>query len=273
MDLTTLDTSAITDFSQTLIAFLPVLGKALVVLFGGLFLANVLAKLSSRLAERIGLKLLLDRTGLSEGLDRAQITQPPAELLAVIIRRIVQFGAVMYALDTLGFTAAMDLLAQVYSFLPNLVAGLIALVAGAMVAQFAGQLISAGAASAGVEFHAQLGRLARMLLMVITVIFAISQVGFDTSLLKDAFVQELGWITFGIALAFGLGSHYFVRDVLAGYYANQRFQSGDRIQLDEIEGVLAGIGPMNAEIETDQGRVIVPNHRLSAATVRIISST
>ena len=167
----------------------------------------------------------------------------------------------------------MDLLAQVYSFLPNLVAGLIALVAGAMVAQFVGQVVSAGAASAGVEFHAQLGRMARLLLMVVTVIFAISQVGFDTSLLKDAFVQELGWITFGIALAFRLGSHYFVRDILAGYYAHQRFHSGDRIQLDEIEGVLAGIGPMNAEIETSNGRVIVPNHQLSAAKVRIIEST
>lgn len=267
MNGTQLDLSAAT---AALLALLPTLGKAVLALIVGFILARILSRLARQLAERVGLSMLLERTGLAEGMDRAQIKRPPAEILALIVLRIVQFGAVMYALDILGITAAMDLLAAVLAFMPRLMAATFALVAGAMLAQFASQLTQAAVASAGVDFHAQLGRLVRTLMMVVTVIFAIRQLGFETTLLETIFTDSLGWVMAGLALAFGLGGWHVAEDILAGHYARQRFEAGSRIVVDGQEGTLEGIGALNALLTTPDARVILPNRLLTGSAVRVL---
>jgi small-conductance mechanosensitive channel len=254
----------------TVLAFLPTLGKAVLALIIGFILARILSRMAKQLAERVGLSMLIERTGFSEGMDRAQITRPPAEILALIVLRIVQFGAVMYTLDLLGITAAMDLLAAVLAFMPRLMAATFALVAGAMLAQFASQLTQAAVASAGVDFHAQLGRLVRALMMVVTVIFAIRQLGFETALLETIFTDSLGWVMAGLALAFGLGGWRVAEDILAGHYARQRFEPGDRLLVDGQEGTLEGIGALNALLTTADARLILPNRMLTGGAVRVL---
>ncbi|MCB0216932.1 MAG: mechanosensitive ion channel [Caldilineae bacterium] len=266
------DLSFLTDDAralEALLRILPMFAKALVILVAGFMLARLLARLARQTAERIGLSVLLDRTGLSEGLDRAQITRQPAEILASVVRRLVQFGAVMYSLDILGISLARDLLSAVFGFLPALISATVALVAGAMVAQFAGQVVQAGAASAGIDLHAQLGRLVRTLLMMITLIFAIRQLGAETAILESTFVNLLSLSIAGMALAFGLGARDVAADLLAGHYARLRFEPGDRITVDGVTGSLDGIGPLNAQISDAEGRVILPNRRLTGSAVRV----
>ncbi len=257
--------------AEKALAFAPRLVVALLALIAGYFAARFAAGLTRRLAGRIHLGALLQRVGFAGFLARAQPGQGIEDLLAAVVRRLVQVGALLFALDALGIHAAMDLLGAVLGFLPRLVTALVALVAGAWLAQLAGSLAAAAAAGAGLDFHRQLGGTVRSLILVITGILALDQLGVRTELLQGTFLNLLSIAAAGVALAFGLGARDIVADLLAGYYARQRFIPGETLTLGEQEGVLTVIGPLNSELEApgDRGRVVVPNRNLLGSTVLV----
>lgn len=252
-------------------AFAPRLILALLALLAGFFAARFAAGLTRRLAARINLGGLLQRAGIAGFLARAQPGMGVEDLLAAIIRRLVQLGALLFALDALGIHAAMDLLGTLFGYLPRLVTALVALVAGAWLAQLASSLTMAAAAGAGLDFHRQLGGTVRGLILVITTILALDQLGVRTELLQGTFLNLLSIAAAGIALAFGLGSRDILADLLAGYYARQRFYPGETLAVGEREGVLTMVGPLNSELEApgDGGRIVVPNRTLLGTTVLI----
>lgn len=257
--------------TEQALAFAPRLILALVALTAGFFAARFAAGLTRRLAARVNLGGLLQRAGIAGFLARARPGMGVEDLLAGIIRRLVQLGALLFALDALGIHAAMDLLGTLFGYLPRLVTALVALVAGAWLAQLAGSLTAAAAAGTGLDFHRQLGGTVRSLILVVTAILALDQLGVRTELLQGTFLNLLSIAAAGIALAFGLGSRDILADLLAGYYARQRFYPGETLTVGEQEGVLTMVGALNSELEAlgDRGRIVVPNRTLLGTTVLV----
>ncbi|HQZ70754.1 MAG TPA: mechanosensitive ion channel [Anaerolineae bacterium] len=256
---------------QKALAFAPKVLLAFAALVVGFLLARFVAGLTRRIALRMNLGGLLQKVGFASFLARARPGHGIEDLLAAMVRRVVQFGALLFALDALGISAAMDLLAVVFGFLPRMVTAVVALVAGAWMAQLAGSLASAAAAGAGVNFHAQLGQTIRALLLMVTGILALDQLGVKTELLQGTFLNLLSLGAAGMALAFGLGARDILADLLAGYYARQRFLPGETLTVDGREGVLTQIGPLNSELEQtpDRVRVVIPNRTLMGTTVLV----
>jgi small-conductance mechanosensitive channel len=97
----------------------------------------------------------------------------------------------------------------------------------------------------------------------------LEQLGIDAQILITIFTNVITITVAGLALAFGLGGRDVARNVLAGYYAREQYHAGDVIVINGDEGVLEGIGTMNAEIRVGDDILIVPNTRLTNTAVKI----
>jgi hypothetical protein len=62
-----------------------------------------------------------------------------------------------------------------------------------------------------------------------------------------------------------------MRNLLAGFYAKELFEIGQRVNMDGYEGTLEAIGPLKAVIAVPEGRVTVPNSALMEERVTTLS--
>jgi small-conductance mechanosensitive channel len=260
--------NAITDMLARGIAFFPKLLTSLFILLLGWLVARLIATLIRKLAQRIGFDRIIERTGISEGLAKAEIKRSASDLVALLVFWTVFLNFLLIGLESLGLTAAVVPLRNMIAFLPRFLAAMATLVAGILLAQFLGRSTQAAMASMGVEFHHQLGQGVNALLAVMVVIIVLEQLGVDASIMINIFTNVITLAVAGLALAFGLGGRDVARNVLAGFYAREQFAPGDVIIIDGEEGTLEGIGRLNAEIYLDEERLVIPNTRLTEAAVK-----
>ena len=261
--------SAFSDLAARVVAYLPTLLLALVILVVGWAVARLLATLARRLAHRAGLDGVVERGGLAEGLAQAKITRPASDLVALLIFWLVFLVSLLLALETLGWTLAILPLQNLISYLPRVLAAILIVVAGAWLAQALGKVAQAAVASMGVEFHEGIGRVVRGLLLVVTAVLAVEQLGLNLTFLTDALTNLLTIVVAGLALAFGLGGRDVTRNVLAGYYARDQFAPGEGLVVDGEVGTLESIGTVNAQIAIGEEILVIPNTRLTEGTVRV----
>jgi hypothetical protein len=120
---------------------------------------------------------VVNRTGLAEGMSQAKITRPATDLVALLIFCLVFLSFMLMSLENLGWAMAVILLQSFISYLPRLLAVILVLVAGALLVQIVGQAVQATVASMDVEFHEGIGKAVRGLLLVVTAIIAVEQIG------------------------------------------------------------------------------------------------
>lgn len=263
--------TAITNLLLGVVSFVPKLFVSTLILILGHFLSKLIGRAVQRVAERVGLDKMVERTGLAGGLKQANIQSTASGVLGQFIYWIIFLNFLLLALESLGIAAAVEQLRLLIAYLPRLLAALFVFLAGALVAQFLGRASQAAVASMGIEFHQAIGGAVRGLVLIMAVIISIQRLGVDVTILQESFITMLAIVLAGLALAFGLGGRDVARNVLAGYYARDVYQIGDTVMIDGQEGVLIGIGSLNSEVETERGRLIVPNTRLTDDTILIVS--
>jgi small-conductance mechanosensitive channel len=262
--------TALSEFINGVIGYLPTLLLAIAIMVGGWLLARVLSVLTGRLARRIGIDAAVERSGLAEGMAQAQIARSASDLIGLLIFWLVFLSFLPIALEKMGLTIVVVPLQALVSYLPRLLAAILVMIIGSLIAQMLGRGSKAAAISMGVDFHHSVGQLVRGIALVITVIVAVEQLGIDITLLTDTLTNLLTIAIAGLALAFGLGGRDVVRNVLAGYYAREMFSPGDRLLIDSDEGILEGIGTLNAEVSLEEERLVIPNTQLTESKIIVL---
>ncbi len=263
-------TSALTEMLNLVVAFLPRLIGALLVLLVGWLLAWLIRRIARRALARLGFDHLAERAGVTDALTRAGVTTSASHLVGRAIYWLLFLTFLMIAIESLGLTAAATALHALVAYLPHVLGAAIVLVGGALLAQFLGKGTQALAAGSGVEFHAALGRVVQYIVLAMAAILAVDQLGLNTKLLNDVLSNLLTVAGAGLALAFALGSREAVRNLLAGSYAKDLFEIGQTIEVNGHRGTLESIGPLKAVIAAAEGEanITVPNSALIDKTVK-----
>jgi small-conductance mechanosensitive channel len=261
--------SALNNLITGSIGFLPKLLTTVLILLIGWLIARLVASIVQRLAERLHLENLLERTGVNAGFKRAEFKRTGSEIVAALLFWIIFLNFILVGLENLGLEAAIVPLRNLIAFLPRLLAALATFTVGMLLAQFLGRAAQAAMSGMGVDFHEEVGQGVNILLIIMVVIVVLEQLGIDATVLTTVFTNVLTIIVAGLALAFGLGGRDVARKLLAGYYAREQFAPGERIIVDTVEGTLEGIGTLNSELRVGDELIIVPNTRLTDTAVRV----
>ena len=257
------------DLINGVINYLPKLLLGVVILAAGWLIARLLAAMIRKLAHKIGVDSAVVRSGLADDLAQAEIRQSASELIGSLFFWLIFLSSVPLALDHMGLATLISPLQVLVSYLPRLLAAIIVVIVGSLLAQLLGQGTKALAINLGIEFHQGMERTVRTFFLVIAVIVAIQQMGFDVSLLTNSLTNIIAITLAGLALAFGLGGRDIVRNVLAGHYVREYLTLGDHLEVDGVQGTLEGIGTISAEVSVEGERMVIPNTRLTETQIKI----
>lgn len=247
--------------------FLPNLLGALVILLVGWLIAALARKLTATLLGRIGFDALVEKIGLGRLLARTDKTG--SYLVATLVFWFFVLTFLASASESLGLDNISATLTSFVAYLPNVLAALILVVVGTVLAGFVKNVVAVGAENMGLEFGAPLSNLAYAVVLIVIASLAASQLQVQTELVNGlvmiAFIATAG----AIALALGLGTRDIAKQVIAGVYARDLYEPGVELCVGEDSGVLIEVGATTTILQREDGqRIFVPNDKLNEVVVR-----
>jgi small-conductance mechanosensitive channel len=196
-----------------ILAYLPVLLGALVILIVGWIVAKAIKGIIDWLLKVVRFDTLADKAGISEILRKGDLKISAREVVSGIVYWLIIIMVLVMTVDALGLPKASDVLASLFAYVPNVIAALLVLVVAMFLASFVSGIVRTAAGNANLPKPEIFAGISRWAIIIFAATIALEQLGIAPLLVTAAFNIILGGICLALALAFGLGG----KDAAAKY--------------------------------------------------------
>jgi Mechanosensitive ion channel, conserved TM helix len=129
-------TQPLQDAISIFLSYIPQVIGAIAILLVGYIIAKILQAIVGRVLQTIGFDGWMERGGIKQFFDRAEINQTPHSVLGKLVFWFVFIIAVTMATDALGIPQVSAVLGQLIEFIPNIIAAILILILAALLANF-----------------------------------------------------------------------------------------------------------------------------------------
>ena len=252
-----------------ILRLIPNLILALVVLFLGILFARICRKLIRQF-------ILYLHRWLNDKLKTNRLAvdlQSSAKFVAIAVFWIIILFTVALITQILELSFLTKWFDGLILYLPNVLAALVIIFSGYIIGKLVSDLISSVFARIGLPNGPYLGGFTKYIILVISIIIAIDQVGIDIAFLTNLVLIVLGILLFGGAFAFSLGARSVVSNIISSYYVRKTYQIGETIHIGDVEGVITKITETSVFLETESGKTIIPTSVFSKEKTIIKNNT
>ena len=209
---------ALTNALNDLLLFLPRLLGALLILLVGWLLAKAVEALVAKGLRAVRFNQVADRAEIDQFLERAGVRLDPASVVGKLAYWFLLLIFVGAAFNAFGLTQVTAVINQILAYLPNVVVALVVLLVGALLAQFAANLVRGASGTARVGDPGLLATLARAAVLTFAFLIALDQLNIGEAIVTTLFTAVVGMLALAGALAFGLGGRDVAARVLEDWY-------------------------------------------------------
>ena len=162
-----------------------------------------------RLCDRLGVGMLVERTGLARSC---------SYFAGEIVQGVIVLVALLAGLNALGTPLTRNLVERTFLYLPHLLAAVLILIVGVLVSRFLGRSVLIAAVNENLPSARLLAGLTRFLVMAVTVVAALDELGIGRTTIIITFAITFGGLVTAAAIAFGLGARDLARDLLRSQF-------------------------------------------------------
>ena len=210
--------------------FLPNLLAMVLILIVGFLTACLLKRIILRFLQALHFDRISERWGLTHILFERGVTHSPSNLLSHFAYWVIVLITLILGINALEVAATQDLVSKFFNYLPNLLAAMIILVVGYLIALFLGQAALIAAVNAQIGSAGLFGRTVRWFFIVLSLTMALYHLGIAEKVVLAAFFIILGGVVLALAIAFGWGGRELAKDFLERLY--DRKEKGDKKEDD-----------------------------------------
>lgn len=197
-----------------IIAFLPRLIGAVIVLLIGWIVGIALGKVVRSLADRVQLDRAVLETPIGRilgGTERAV-----SKAFGTLTKWFVYAVAILAAANVLAIPTLSEWVATAVSYLPAFIAGLLVILLGFVVADFIGDSIMRTRAATQTAYTAWFAAGTRMFLYFTAIVIGLDTMGIEVGILF-VFAEAFAWglaaaLALGVGIALGWGGHTYVQE-------------------------------------------------------------
>ncbi len=257
---------ALRGIADQIMAIMPNILAAVVILLIGWITARLFTSLVRKLLQKVRFDTLTERTGISGFLRNAGFARDPSWILGTLVFWLLMLTFVLSAANVLHLSLIAETIQKLVSFIPNIIAVVFIVVFGALFGRFVGRLIRGAATELGLDMAEFLGKLVNNLIIIMVVVIAINQLEIKSGILEITFAAVLGAFGLAVSITLGLGTRSISQNIVSGVYARKSFRAGQRVKLKDVEGDIIEIGTVNTRIRGRKETVSIPNAMLIEET-------
>lgn len=207
-------TQSLIDVAQ----FLPRVAAAILILIIGAVIARIIKGSAVHVFKGLQLSKAIKNTPIDEFLKNADIGHKIEEIAGSILYWIVMLVVIHSSVSVLGLSSLSEILAKVLNYLPRILAAIIVLFFGVLLAGVVETLVKGAIKSIDGHSGRIFGKVASYLVVGIAVLAAISELRIAKDFILILFVGFVTAISMGVGLSVGLGGQDLVRELLGKWY-------------------------------------------------------
>ena len=209
-------------FSTKIMLFLPNLMAAIIIFILGWLASRIIKSLITKILGAIKFDTLTEKAGINDLLAKGNIYKRPREVLAILAYWFLLLIVIVASFDALGLPIISELLNKILLYIPNVIAAIVVLIFGAILANFLSTFLQTVCSGLGKEMATLLSTIAKYAILILAITMALQQLNIATPVVTAAFSILFGALCLALALAFGLGG----RDAAANYLQKLREAKG-----------------------------------------------
>ena len=213
---------ASSEFWNTVSGFLPELLAALVLLILALVVARLVQTIVERGLTYLGVNKVAKNKTVSSTLRLSDVNVDLVELAGRTMFWVVMIIFALTIADVLGLTAMRDVIREILSYLPNVLAAIIVLTITVAGARLLKDVIAAALTRMQIDYAGPISSVAFYVLVIFGTVMAVDQLGFDTTILSANITVIVAGIMLALALAFGLGGRDTAGKIVDNTYNHMR---------------------------------------------------
>lgn len=203
--------NAFNEFATSIGSALPQIIAALILLGIGYPVGKVAGRVVGFISEKLKLDSYWNRTGIGEAVSRARwsITK-----ILSTAKWFIYLFFISAAVNVLQFAQLSEAINSVWLWIPNVIAFLVVLIVGALIAGFAGRWMQRELPARGVAVGKTIALAATGILYAIVLVVATSQLGIGEEILNSV-ISALVWgLAAAIAIGVGIGLAYGLKEAV-----------------------------------------------------------
>lgn len=190
---------------NNIMAFLPKLVSALVILLIGYIIAKIVKAALEKILRAVKFNDVADKVGINGFFSKAGLKSDASGMMGKMGYWMVMFTTLIMFFDGLGLPQVSGLLQQAVAFIPRLLVGCVLLIIGMYAANFLRDLVVATLKGGGFESPNIVGNITYGAVMFIVVSMVLNQIGIGGEIVNTIVTSVLGGLSIATAIAFGLG--------------------------------------------------------------------
>lgn len=234
----------------------PLLLGAVMLLIVGWFIANLFRLGTKKLID--GLDTLFKRAVRADTEKHEKLKRSYAAIVSKFVFWVVMLFFIASAGNLLGWDMFTGWVGSVINYLPNIITGLLIILAGVLLGNGVKSALITTANAAGIEHSEILGRSIQLLIILTSVVIGFGQLGINVELISNVLVIIVGVVLAGGALAFGLGAKTLIANVIGAQYVRKHCRLGEEMTLGEVTGIVAEVTRTSIVLDTNTGRAVIP---------------
>jgi hypothetical protein len=199
-----------------ILAYLPVLLGALIILIVGWLIAKALRGIIDWLLKVVRFDTLADKAGISGILRKGDLKTSAREVVSGIVYWLIIIMVLVMAVDALGLPKASDVLASLFAYIPKVIAALLVLIVAMFLSSFVSGIVRIAAGNAKLPKPEILAGICRWAIIIFAATIALEELGIAPLLVTTTFNIILGGVCLTLAIAIGLGGKDTVAKYLEG---------------------------------------------------------
>lgn len=253
---------------QFTVEFGPKIILAVIILITGLICALLLKKIIAKILKATGFDVLAEKTGLKGFLEKGGIVKKSSSMIGLGFYWLIIFSTLIMVFNTLELPAASRLIQQTLLYIPKIIVAVILFALGIFLSRFVAQFVQTSTHLAKIPVYKMLGRIARYIVIGLTVMIALEYLGVATTIIVQYAIIIFIVVPSIIALILMVGARDIIASFFAGRMLLREYKQGDIIEFDSVSGEIGSIDYFATKIKSRGRELIIPNAELAKKIIK-----
>lgn len=121
--------------------------------------------------------------------------------------------------------------------------------------------------SKGFIFHQSISYFIRVLILLLSVLVGVSQLGINIFILNVLVISSFTALFLAVSFACAYSMIPYIQHIISMFYTKKIYEVGQHVELDGFSGVIKDFSQVSVTLKSNSGEVIVPGKRFFEQTV------
>ena len=253
-------TNSLNEFGTTVADALPNIVAALILLGIGYLVGKIAGWVVSKVIKTLNMEKYWNQSAVGRATSSSGWSM--SKIFGTAAKWFIYLFFIAAAVNVLQFTQVSTAINNVWLWVPNVIAFLIVLVIGSLLADFIGSYLQRELPKRGIMGGKMIGLAMTGILYAIVLTVAVTQLGIGQTILNNVITALVWGMAAALAIGFGVGLAYGLREAIPSYIRGSTtiqptLKKGQKISYKDHTGTIQEVGAFSVILKDEQGKTIV----------------